>query len=531
MRTIVQAPFEMTTVLVSLTDPFPSPAGMFMHTGTRNQDISNTLEYVPQFLQSPPNILPASSLSMGCPPPTPSRPWWLDSPLTAAAQSPLAAVASTLSGGNVTPLGPPTPLGIGAGPSTPPSLLRSELRSPVVVRTMPLQNSPDMSTILSSPSTLSSIDPQHHLGRSTHLGVKQSSTVDHSLDSHMLSGSKDDKLFAPPSAPKQDWTLSNLRTSSNTLGSSLMQNRSAPATAEVRSDDGTNPWKLGDLSDAGMYSQPASYGVGTHLNDDSGQSSSSLDIINMGAGTTDKSELKEEPILMSAPSSVKPVRGGSRQVQADSTLHPEERKRILHLHAEQNRRSALKDGFDMLMDMIPDLHSGGVKPTNAVVLAKGAEHIRHLTALRDDQVVQRAALNEKIARLNQKISVLQSNLPSSSGTSSSKLEPRAALEAFYDRYTKESSRKDYRFWVMARLLRPIAVGENSSFAAMIAPEGSSREEVAASCSEWLNSHWRAAELRPLASTLLVHLATTAGVLTNPESLEEHVREQLNNPIA
>ncbi|KHJ82857.1 hypothetical protein OESDEN_17448, partial [Oesophagostomum dentatum] len=100
-------------------------------------------------------------------------------------------------------------------------------------------------------------------------------------------------------------------------------------------------------------------------------------------------------------------------------------------------------------------------------------------------------------------SVLQSNLPSSSGTASSKLEPRAALEAFYDRYTKESSRKDYRFWVMARLLRPIAVGENSSFAAMIAPEGSSREEVAASCSEWLNSHWRAAELRPLASTLLV----------------------------
>lgn len=52
---------------------------------------------------------------MGCPPPTPSRPWWLDSPLTAAAQSPLAAVSSTLSGGNVTPLGPPTPLGIGAG--------------------------------------------------------------------------------------------------------------------------------------------------------------------------------------------------------------------------------------------------------------------------------------------------------------------------------------------------------------------------------------------------------------------------------
>ncbi|VDO57569.1 unnamed protein product [Haemonchus placei] len=136
------------------------------------------------------------------------------------------------------------------------------------------------------------------------------------------------------------------------------------------------------------------------------------------------------------------------KVQADSTLHPEERKRILHLHAEQNRRSALKDGFDMLMDMIPDLHSGGIKPTNAVVLAKGAEHIRNLTATRDEQVAQRAALNEKIAKLNQRISALQSNLPSSSGSSNAKLEPRAALEAFYDRYTKERSRKDYRFWVV-----------------------------------------------------------------------------------
>lgn len=52
---------------------------------------------------------------MGCPPPTPARPWWMDSPLAAAAQSPLAAVASSLSGGSATPLGPATPLGVGAG--------------------------------------------------------------------------------------------------------------------------------------------------------------------------------------------------------------------------------------------------------------------------------------------------------------------------------------------------------------------------------------------------------------------------------
>ncbi|XGW16003.1 hypothetical protein V3C99_001448 [Haemonchus contortus] len=498
-----------------------------------NQDVMNTLEYMPQFLQSPPNILSGSAISMGCPPPTPARPWWMDSPLAAAAQSPLAAVASSLSGGSVTPLGPATPLGVGAGPSTPPSQLRSELRSPVVVRTMPVQLSPEMPTILSSPSTLTSIDVQNHFGRSGHVDVKQPSTSDR-LEPHMLSVQKEEKMFVPPSGPKQDWVSSlspNLRSSSTMISSPLTQNRSAPATAEIHPNEGVNPWKLSDISDAGMFAQAPSYSaVGEHVNETATQSPSSLSRVNVGTSAADKAELKEELVLMSAPSSVKSGRGGSRQVQADSTLHPEERKRILHLHAEQNRRSALKDGFDMLMDMIPDLHSGGIKPTNAVVLAKGAEHIRHLTATRDEQVAQRAALNEKIAKLNQRISALQSNLPSSSGSSNAKLEPRAALEAFYDRYTKERSRKDYRFWVLARLLRPLAVGENSSFAALIAPEGSSREEIAASCSEWLNCHWRASELRPLASSLLVHLATTAGVLTNPESLEEHVREQLNNPI-
>lgn len=51
-----------------------------------------------------------------------------------------------------------------------------------------------------------------------------------------------------------------------------------------------------------------------------------------------------------------------------------------------------------------------MKPTNAVVLAKGADHIRHLTATREEQMIQRAALNEKIARLNQRIRFTSNSL-------------------------------------------------------------------------------------------------------------------------
>lgn len=230
-------------------------------------------------------------------------------PPAAAAQSPLAAVASSLSGGSATPLGPATPLGVGAGPSTPPSLLRSELRSPVVVRTMPVQLSPDMSTILSSPSTLSSIDPQQQFVRDSHLGVKPNSER---AETHMLVVPKEDnKLFTSPSVPKQDWASSlssNLRSTPSIVNSSLSQNRSAPATAEVRTNDGGNPWKLNDLSGPGMFSQGPSYSVGVPINDGSQPSQSSLDRISMGVGTSGKTELKEEPLLLSAPSSVKSSR-------------------------------------------------------------------------------------------------------------------------------------------------------------------------------------------------------------------------------
>lgn len=44
----------------------------------------------------------------------------------------------------------------------------------------------------------------------------------------------------------------------------------------------------------------------------------------------------------------------SQSEPADSTLHPEERKRILHLHAEKNRRSALKEGFESLVNRLCD---------------------------------------------------------------------------------------------------------------------------------------------------------------------------------
>jgi hypothetical protein len=50
---------------------------------------------------------------------------------------------------------------------------------------------------------------------------------------------------------------------------------------------------------------------------------------------------------------------------------PAERKKQLHLQAEQSRREALKEGFQQLISLLPNLQQANVKQTNATVLATG----------------------------------------------------------------------------------------------------------------------------------------------------------------
>ncbi|GMS87503.1 hypothetical protein PENTCL1PPCAC_9678, partial [Pristionchus entomophagus] len=66
-----------------------------------------------------------------------------------------------------------------------------------------------------------------------------------------------------------------------------------------------------------------------------------------------------------------------------------------------------------------------------------------------------ADMKETIRALNERISSLQSSLPSSSrrDQASSSLDQRSAIEQFFERYTKERTKEDWRFWLMARLFK------------------------------------------------------------------------------
>ncbi|CAB3402658.1 unnamed protein product [Caenorhabditis bovis] len=508
--------------------------------------------YMPQFLQSPHNnvILQSNDPMMA-----PTRSWWLDSPLTASVQSPLS-VATPLPLPNQG--GPSTPLNLMGSDSsaTPPSaliqqVLDSPSRAGLRVGGTLMQRLEQPPILDKLQKSFTPITPQQQqMG-----GVDFSSSITRLRTSSLNVDSQSWKI--PQIDTSQIYQQQNTGLTANVIRPSLINPSSSTPSAfgspPIRSQPQPSPQIQTSLPPQQPPPQQQSQSQQTSVTPPAKATpqqqpqpqlhhptprSELPKIIPPPEMPRQKSceippksehrEPKEEPQMMSAPSSVKSMR---KQVP-DSTLHPEERKRILHLHAEQNRRSALKDGFDQLMDMIPDLYSGGVKPTNAVVLAKAADHIRKLQKTQKENEKKKEKIKAKIEKLNQQITALQTNLPASSNSASSsaQVDSKTSLENFFDRYTKEKSKADWRFWVMSKMLQPICTGNTNSFASCVAGETASRQDIAASCSDWIQQNWQPSELRPLASTLLVHLATNTDILTEPKSLEDYVAKNMKNPF-
>jgi hypothetical protein len=74
------------------------------------------------------------------------------------------------------------------------------------------------------------------------------------------------------------------------------------------------------------------------------------------------------------------------------------------LHAEKNRRNALKEGFESLVGSFPLVEQTGVKCTNAVVLNQAANHIKALKNESDQYEQQLEEMRSKVVKMNEKIS-------------------------------------------------------------------------------------------------------------------------------
>jgi MAX-like protein X len=96
-------------------------------------------------------------------------------------------------------------------------------------------------------------------------------------------------------------------------------------------------------------------------------------------------------------------------IDSDTPLSPRacssrDMRRTGHIHAEQKRRYNIKNGFDMLHSLIPQLqHSPNAKLSKAALLQKGAEYIKQLRT-------ERATNTEVMEKLRREKEALNSSL-------------------------------------------------------------------------------------------------------------------------
>lgn len=84
-----------------------------------------------------------------------------------------------------------------------------------------------------------------------------------------------------------------------------------------------------------------------------------------------------------------------------------EQRRVGHIHAEQKRRYNIKNGFDMLHSLIPQLNrNSNTKISKAALLQKGADYIRQLRLERNLLKEEMDSLKHQIECLNTSIRYL-----------------------------------------------------------------------------------------------------------------------------
>ncbi|VDO55750.1 unnamed protein product, partial [Onchocerca flexuosa] len=125
-------------------------------------------------------------------------------------------------------------------------------------------------------------------------------------------------------------------------------------------------------------------------------------------------------------------------------------------------------------------------------------------------------LQQNIQQLNDKIESL-----SSSRIAASTINQKAEMEQFLERFTKERAQRDYRFWIMAKVMQSLMETLIEKLCHL------SSNEVLAKMREWLQENFKQFVLEPHASSLLTCLITDIGRSNDPNALKKYIQRKLS----
>ncbi|KOC70883.1 MLX-interacting protein [Habropoda laboriosa] len=184
-----------------------------------------------------------------------------------------------------------------------------------------------------------------------------------------------------------------------------------------------------------------------------------------------------------------------------------EQRRVGHIHAEQKRRYNIKNGFDMLHSLIPQLSQNpNTKLSKAAMLQKGADYIRQLRAERNQLKEEMDSLRHQIECLNTSISNCQSMLPATGAPISR--HRTSKMKEMFDEY-------------FSILLEPLMISFNTSVST------ASIEDLYRSTILWVEQHCSLVDLRPAVLNSLRYLCTATDILSDPGRLPEEALAAVN----
>uniref|UniRef100_A0A1Q3FDZ9 Putative mlx interactor n=1 Tax=Culex tarsalis TaxID=7177 RepID=A0A1Q3FDZ9_CULTA len=194
----------------------------------------------------------------------------------------------------------------------------------------------------------------------------------------------------------------------------------------------------------------------------------------------------------------------------------ESQRRSGHIHAEQKRRYNIKNGFDMLHSLIPQLQQNpNAKLSKAAMLQKGAEYIKQLRVERSATNEKMDALRREIDTLNNSLNNLQTALPASGAPVSRQRTGR--VKELYQQYVRQRTLDNWKFWIFGLIFEPLMNTFNQTVSV------ASLDEMCRSSQLWVDQHCSLVELRPAVSNKLRQLSTTTDILSDPPtSLQEEV---------
>ncbi|XP_033185127.1 MLX interacting protein mondo isoform X3 [Bombus vancouverensis nearcticus] len=197
-----------------------------------------------------------------------------------------------------------------------------------------------------------------------------------------------------------------------------------------------------------------------------------------------------------------------------------EQRRVGHIHAEQKRRYNIKNGFDMLHSLIPQLNQNpNTKMSKAAMLQKGADYIRQLRAERNQLKEEMDTLRHQIECLNTSISNCQSMLPATGAPISR--HRTSKMKEMFDEYVRTRTRENWKFWIFSVLLEPLMISFNTSVST------ASIEDLYRSTILWVEQHCSLVDLRPAVLNSLRYLCTATDILSDPGRLPEEALAAVN----